>query len=93
MKLKLTLALVACTPTMLMAQAMVTDKPVIAPPEIVKESVITRPGEGVSGVYKPAAEPAAVKPAPAPAKPAAAERGTYQITPVLGEGTPIRHKW
>jgi len=48
MKLKLTLAILVLTPTMVMAQV-----PVIAPPEIVKEPVITRPGEGGSGVYKP----------------------------------------
>jgi hypothetical protein len=59
MKLKLTLVLVAFTPTMVMAQA-----PVVAPPEIVKEPVITRPGEGVSGVYKPK-EPAEVNTMPA----------------------------
>ena len=54
MKLKLTLATVVFAPTIVMAQAMVTDKPVIAPPEVVKEPVIKRPGENGAGVYKPA---------------------------------------
>jgi len=62
MKLKLTLATVVFAPTIVMAQAMVTDKPVIAPPEVVKEPVITRPGEGGGGVYKPVEQANAIKP-------------------------------
>ena len=62
MKLKLTLATVIFAPTIVMAQAMVADKPVIAPPEVLKESVITRPGEGGSGVYKPVEQANAIKP-------------------------------
>jgi hypothetical protein len=60
MKLKLILATVIFAPTIVMAQ--VTDKPVIAPPEVLKESVITRPGEGGSGVYKPVEQANAIKP-------------------------------
>jgi hypothetical protein len=52
MKLKLILATVIFAPTIVMAIA-IDPGPVFPPREVLKESVITRPGEGGSGVYKP----------------------------------------
>jgi len=80
MKLKLTLALVVFTPIIVMAQA-----PVIAPPEVVKEPFITRPSEGGSGVYKPAA-PVSVNP---PAKPAKAPE--QRSVPQVGKQQSVRN--
>jgi len=61
MKLKLILATVIFAPTIVMAIA-IDPGPVFPPREVLKESVITRPGEGGSGVYKPVEQANAIKP-------------------------------